>query len=258
MTQSLHPSASQGFATSAALYQQVRPDYPDDLRAYLAAHFQAQNDPICLDLGAGTGKFLPSLHAITQQIIAVEPVDEMRLQLEQQFPHVTSLAGVSHGLPLQDQSIDAVFCAQAFHWFANKESLVEIHRVLKTKGYLFFIWNQRDIRVNWVNALADKIQPLEGNTPRYHSGQWQNVLNTSELFQWCDEQQWAHTHVGTVEHVVSKRLLSTSFIAALPSQQQQLLKLEFENIVQHYTGKTTQDKISFPYVTHLYCYQKQN
>ena len=61
---------------------------------------------------------------------------------------------------------------------------------------------------------------------------------------------------GTVEQVVSKRLLSTSFIAAMPTEQQQQLKTQFEQLVLEYTNKYAQDEIEFPYCTHLYVYQK--
>ena len=56
--------------------------------------------------------------------------------------------------------------------------------------------------------------------------------------------------------MVSNRLLSTSFIAAMPTEQQQALKLQFEQIVQDYTGKSAQDEIEFPYVTYAYHFKK--
>jgi len=33
---------------------------------------------------------------------------------------------------------------QAFHWFSNKDSLKEIHRVLKPAGVLGMVWNAED------------------------------------------------------------------------------------------------------------------
>jgi hypothetical protein len=63
-------------------------------------------------------------------------------------------------------------------------------------------------------------------------------------------------HRGTVEQVVSKRLLSTSFIAAMPTEQQQRLKARFEQIVFDFTGLSTQDQIDFPYTTFAYHFRK--
>jgi len=67
---------------------------------------------------------------------------------------------------------------------------------------------------------------------------------------------FSQLHHGTVEQVVSKRLLSTSFIAALPQAQQQALKLQFEQAVFARTGKRAQDEIDFPYATHVYVFKK--
>ena len=111
--------------------------------------------------------------------------------------------------------MNAVFCAQSFHWFSNLETLKELDRVLKPQGFLVLVWNQRDITVDWVKALADYIAPLEGDTPRYHSGAWRKVFEEQNLFQPYAETQMRQLQYGPVEQVVSKRLLSTSFIAAL-------------------------------------------
>jgi ubiquinone/menaquinone biosynthesis C-methylase UbiE len=256
MTQSIHPAAAHGFSQGAALYQQVRPDYPATLVPWLKQQLPDRPELKLLDLGTGTGKFLPTLLQLSSDILAVDPVAEMLQQLTTQFPNIQSVQGSSTQLPCANQQIDAIFCAQSFHWFAQDESLKELHRVLKPQGDLFLIWNQRDIRVNWVNALAESLLAYEGNTPRYHSGQWQQVMNASPLFENVATHQITYLHEGRVEDVVSRRLLSTSFIASMPAQQQQQLKHTFEEIVQRHTGLTAQNHIAFPYVTHVYHYRR--
>jgi len=154
--------------------------------------------------------------------------------------------------------VNAVFCAQSFHWFANLKTLKELDRVLKPQGFLVLVWNQRDITVDWVKALADYIAPLEGDTPRYHSGAWRKVFEEQNLFQPYAETQMQQLQHGPVEQVVSKRLLSTSFIAALPKEQQQQLKQQFEQIIKNYTDKGAEDMINFPYITYVYVFKKNN
>ena len=107
-----------------------------------------------------------------------------------------------------------------------------------------------------MKALADQIAPLEGDTPRYHSQQWKQVLDDQTLFKFIELQSFSLLHHGTVEQVVSNRLLSTSFIAALPAIEQQRLKAKFEQIVFDFTGSTKQDQIDFPYITYAYQFQK--
>lgn len=256
MTQSLHPTAQKGFSLGAELYQQVRPSYPQEIAVWLQDRLQIGESSTVIDLGAGTGKFLPYLIQTQAKVIAVEPVTEMLQQLQQTYASVECLQASSTQLPLKDASIDAILCAQSFHWFSNIETLSEMHRVLKPSGHLGLIWNQRDTNIDWVKALADEIAPLEGDTPRYHSEQWKQVFEEQSLFKLEGLQTFQQAHQGSVEQVVSKRLLSTSFIAAMPSAEQQQLKAKFEKIVFDFTGLTAQDQISFPYTTFAYHFQK--
>ena len=256
MTQSLHPAAQQGFGSGASLYQQVRPSYPQEVDTFLQDQLKVLPNSHIVDLGSGTGKFLPHLLKLTTQLTAVEPIASMLTELRQLYPQVATVQARTEQLPLPAQCADVVSCAQSFHWFANLQSLKEIHRILKPQAHLLLIWNQRDISVNWVNALAEMILPFEGDTPRFHNQDWRQVFADTDLFQLCHEQQFHHRHVGTVEQVVSKRLLSTSFIAAMPAAQQQQLKTQFEQLILEYTGLHAQDTIEFPYCTHVFIYQK--
>ena len=183
---------------------------------------------------------------------ALERTQQLRLA----HPEVKAVQAFSSALPLPSQSVRAVFCAQSFHWFATAETLAEIHRILQQDGNLVLIWNQRDIRTGWVKALADILAPLEGDTPRCHSGAWKTAFQQQPWFKLEQEMAFSQLHHGTVEQVVSKRLLSTSFIAALPQAQQQALKLQFEQAVFERSGKRAQDEIDFPYITQVYVFKK--
>jgi SAM-dependent methyltransferase len=68
-----------------------------------------------LEVGAGTGKFIPILQQTGCRIIALEPIPEMREQLVRTHPDVLTLAGLADAIPLPDASVHAVVCAQAFH-----------------------------------------------------------------------------------------------------------------------------------------------
>ncbi len=256
MAQSIHPAAQNGFSQAAELYQHVRPSYPQEIISWLKNDLQIDENSVVVDLGAGTGKFLPYLKSLTSHIFAVEPVQEMLDQLHKAYPDIQTIKSSSEDLPFESNSIDAVFCAQSFHWFANIETLNEIHQVLKGNGHLGLVWNQRDIEVDWVKALADYIEPFEGDTPRYHSGLWKNVFEHQFLFGLENVKVFSQVQKGTVENVVSKRLLSTSFIAAMPLDKQLQMKAQFEKIVFDFTGKSAQDEIEFPYVTYAYHFKK--
>ncbi|RZG78118.1 class I SAM-dependent methyltransferase [Acinetobacter sp. WCHAc060025] len=258
MTHSLHPAAQKGFSSAAELYQQVRPNYPQAVVDWLKDDLKLNPHSTAIDLGSGTGKFLSYLKQATPNVTAVEPVTEMLEQLKIVHPDVQTLQAKSDQIPLDRNSVDAVLCAQAFHWFANTETLTEIHRILKPQGHLGLVWNQRDENVDWVKALADLLATMEGDTPRYHSGQWKQVFEDQSLFELVSSKTFTQLQTGTVENVVSKRLLSTSFIAAMSDAEQLKLKQRFEQIVFEYTGKRAEDEIDFPYTTYVYSFIKQD
>ncbi len=95
-----------------------------------------------LDLGAGTGKLTRTLVPIFDRVVAVEPDDKMRSRLVELCPEVEALSGNALEIPLEDSSVEAVFAAECFHWFANERALTEIGRVLMPRGTLVIMWNK--------------------------------------------------------------------------------------------------------------------
>ncbi len=81
------------------------------------------------------------------------------------------LAGTGQSTyPVASGAIDAVVCAQSFHWFATPAAVAEIHRVLKPGGVLGLIWNQRDESVSWVAELERDARPLPGRRATHDVG----------------------------------------------------------------------------------------
>ena len=74
----VHPTAWQGFTRSAAAYERARPDYPAAALAWLVDRLGVRPGTTVLDLAAGTGKLTRALLAAGLEVVAVEPVAEMR------------------------------------------------------------------------------------------------------------------------------------------------------------------------------------
>ena len=55
--------------------------------------------------------------------------------------------------------ITAHCCMQAFHWFANEDSLKEIYRVLKPTGAFIMFANREDDRDAWARAILCSFEP---------------------------------------------------------------------------------------------------
>ena len=97
-----------------------------------------------LDLAAGTGKLTRLLAARIVSVTAVEPLAGMRVVLEAQVPGVPALAGTAEAIPLADDSVDAVFVAEAIHWFDPGRAVPEIARVVRPGGGLAVLYNRHD------------------------------------------------------------------------------------------------------------------
>ncbi|KAF2710288.1 methyltransferase domain-containing protein [Pleomassaria siparia CBS 279.74] len=191
-TPRLSDKAVSSFA-QAALYDEHRPSYPHQAVASLlvAADVSAIEGAAIIDLAAGTGKLTELLAARDEQfsILAVEPHQGMREQLARKnLQNVTVIHGLSTSIPAGDQSVDAVFAAQAFHWFANEASLKEIHRVLRPAGVLGMIWNAEDYNTPrsysvtsvWESRIRDHLFSLENVNddyePRFRHDKWRSVF----------------------------------------------------------------------------------
>jgi ubiquinone/menaquinone biosynthesis C-methylase UbiE len=136
----VHPTAAAGFGHGAETYARGRPDFPLQASAWLREDLGLQPGKVAVDLGAGTGKFTRVLLGTGASVIAVEPVPAMLAQLAASLPDVPAIRASAQRLPLADGCVDAVVCAQAFHWFASADSLAEIRRVLKAGGVLGLGW----------------------------------------------------------------------------------------------------------------------
>jgi SAM-dependent methyltransferase len=248
---SVHTSAATGFAQGAEGYARNRPDYPSAVIDWLREALALKATTTAVDLGAGTGKFIPSLLATGTRVIAVEPVAAMRDRLAKEYPHVVAVAGTADAMPLADASVDAVVCATAFHWFATREALAEIHRVLRPGGRLGLIWNVRDERVDWVTRLGAVVAHYEDDTPRQRSQAWRTVF-PFDGFSPLQECEFAYTHEGPAERVIVGRVLSTSFIAALPDDTRARVADEVRALIDAEPTLAGRDRVEVPYRTMTY------
>ena len=209
------------FGNSAREYELGRPEWPRELIDGVVGDLGLGPDATVLDLGAGTGKLTRDLVPRFARVIAVEPDDVMRGVLAEVVPEAEALAGRGDAIPLPDDSVDAVFTAEAFHWYASDESVGEIVRVVRPRGGLAIFWN-----VDFGDAeppmgeAVDRVLDAafeQGGAPgigKVLSGFWREPIANAP-FEPLREAEVERTLMRTRDQWLAN-MLSVSSIAALP------------------------------------------
>ena len=64
-------------------------------------------------------------------------------ELLKEYSNFKSINSTAEQTTLQNESIDLITAAQAFHWFDVDKTKQEFKRILKPNGYCCLIWNER-------------------------------------------------------------------------------------------------------------------
>ena len=243
----VHEAANAGYSRNVAHYADGRPTYHPDLARRVVDRYGGGS---VIELGAGTGIFTRQLVDLGASVVAVEPVVSMRTMLGERVPEAEIRVGSAESIPATDNSADTVVAAQSFHWFSYREALDEIHRVLRPGGHLVTVWNVRDESVDWVGAITKVTEPHAGDTPRFRDMAWRRAINSDARFGSIDEWRTENPFPTTAEGVVH-RVLSTSFIGALPDERQNAIAEEIRGIVE-----SLGDELDFPYTSQLQAWRK--
>lgn len=249
MQRRVHPAAATGFERSAELYELGRPDYPPAALEWLSQRLDLRVGRTVIDLAAGTGKLTRLLVGTRSSVIAVEPVHAMCAVLARVAPEVAVVEGTAEAMPVCSGCADAVTVAQAFHWFDGHSALREIHRVLRTRGVLALVWNRRKMDDPLHQEISRIIDPYRGDTPSHHREHWQAPLRETALFDAGPEVALRHEQVLDVDGLIA-RVGSTSFIAALPSDELQRVVTALRALADR------QDRLVLPYRTEIQTFNR--
>lgn len=248
----IHESAAKGFSVGADAYERGRPDYSPEAVAALVRELGIGPGKRVLDLAAGTGKLTRQLVDTGAELVAVEPIAEMRAKLVAAVPAVIDLDGTAENIPLPNHSVDAVVVAQAFHWFDGIRAVSEIRRVLRPDGTLGLIWQARDPSRPWIERLNEVIDRADDGHPRFRTGAWREAFDLVALFEPIEEASFEHVQRGDRETIVD-RVASISYIAAMPEERRRAVLDEVRELLA--TDETTAgaEIIELPYRAHIYC-----
>ena len=121
------------FSKHSEQYAQYRPQYPDEIYAYLAS--MAPGHSLAWDCGTGNGQAAIGLAKYFDKVHATDASAE---QIARAYPHAKVDYGMepAEHVSLGASSTDLVTVAVAIHWFNFDEFYREVKRVLKPEGIL--------------------------------------------------------------------------------------------------------------------------
>ncbi|HYF66227.1 MAG TPA: class I SAM-dependent methyltransferase [Herpetosiphonaceae bacterium] len=134
------PDSSAVWVGEASRYDQTRPTPPSVLVDILTQLIHTPRPALVVDLGCGTGRSTVVWGERAEQVIGIEPSDDMRrqalraLESHPAAARIAYRAGVARQTGLDSGSADVVTCAQAFHWMDPSATLAEIARILRAGG----------------------------------------------------------------------------------------------------------------------------
>jgi MOSC domain-containing protein YiiM/SAM-dependent methyltransferase len=247
----IHTSAAKGFAAGADAYERGRPQYSNEAIAALVRELGIGPGKRVLDLAAGTGKLTRQIAPSGAELVAVEPIAEMRAKLEAALPDVEATEGTAEAIPLPSHSVDAVVVGQAFHWFDGVPAVSEIRRVLKPTGALGLIWQARDPRLPWIERLDEIIDRADDGHPRFRTMGWREAFDRTALFDPLQTADFETVQRGSPETIVD-RVASISYVAAMSEGRRQRVLDEVRKLLATDPDTKDADVIELPYRAHIY------
>ncbi|KAL8807515.1 MAG: hypothetical protein Q9182_000680 [Xanthomendoza sp. 2 TL-2023] len=179
MSSKLSDQALKGFA-DASSYDTYRPSYPPEAVDALLARLQVKGveNAQIVDLGAGTGKFSQLLAARDEKydIVAVEPHEEMRKEMEaKKLRGVRVVKGDAYDIPVESQSADAVVAAQDLECgrlYTFQHDFDDPH----AESFADNAPKSWEPRTKWEATLKDIMWSYDDQQPRFRHEAWRKVF----------------------------------------------------------------------------------
>lgn len=213
MTEQAWQRRARSFGAAARDYQRGRPGYPLDAVRWCLPDAAGR----VLDLAAGTGKLTEGLLALDLDVVAVEPLDEMRALIPSA---ARSIAGTAEDIPLDDAYVDAVLVGQAFHWFRAAEAVAEIVRVLRPGGTIGMLWNYYDDTVPWVAEVAEAMRS-EARASRFER-EIPPYADVPELTP-AEGRRFRHSREHDLQSLLADVSSTSAIIVMSPEERAQVL-----------------------------------
>jgi SAM-dependent methyltransferase len=128
------------FATTVALYEELRPPYPPSFFREVVLRLALGKQHALIDLGTGPGLLALGFAPYVGRIVGVDPEPAMlaaaKKAAERAAQAFTLIAGKAEDLPDDIGSFDVVTIGRALHWMDREATLARLERLVAPEGVI--------------------------------------------------------------------------------------------------------------------------
>jgi len=216
---SYNPANVERFSGFSDTYDRHRPQPPAILIDVLTQIAGIERPALVVDVGSGTGLSTRLWAGHADQVIGIEPGDDMRRQAEAQttVPGVRYQPGSSTATGLPDACADIVTASQALHWMEPEPTFAEMARILRPGGAFAAIdcdwppamhWEAEaayDACMTRVNAI-NRERGFTREVRKWAKGEHLGRMQASGHFRYTREVVLHHVEMGNAERLVGLAL----------------------------------------------------
>lgn len=207
------------FTGFADVYDKYRPRPPRAVIDLLARLAEAPRPRLVVDLGCGTGLSTRMWADVAEEVIGIEPSDDMREEARRRTAaaNVSYRRGFAHATKLPDQSADIVTCSQSLHWMDPEPTFREVRRITRPGGVFAAIdcdWpprtSSREVEQAYMDTMGRRLKLAasvgEDPGPRWAKEGHLARMRESGLFASTREVVLEHMEMGSADRIVGLAL----------------------------------------------------
>jgi SAM-dependent methyltransferase len=145
------------FATTVALYEELRPPYPPAFFREVAQRLALDRRHALIDLGTGPGLLALGFAPYVGRIVGVDPEPAMLAAAKQAAERASRafalIAGKAEDLPDDIGSFDVATIGRALHWMDREATLARLERLVTPEGLILVCasFSATDGRNRWLD-----------------------------------------------------------------------------------------------------------